>query len=60
VHGIEPGVVAIAWTLRNPAITAAIVGARRPDQVDGVLPAAKFRLSDAEVQRLEGFLRDNS
>ena len=59
-HGIEPGVVAIAWTLRNPAITAAIVGARRPDQVDGVLPAAKFRLSDAEVQRLEGFLRDNS
>jgi aryl-alcohol dehydrogenase-like predicted oxidoreductase len=52
-HGVEPGVVAIAWTLRNPAITAAIVGARRPDQVDGVIPAATFRLSDAEARRIE-------
>jgi len=58
-HGVEPGVVAIAWTLRNPAITAAIVGARRPDQVDGVLPAATFRLSDVEAERVEAFLRDN-
>lgn len=54
--GVEPGVVAIAWTLRNPAITAAIVGARRPDQVDGVLPAASFRLSDAEAERIEQWL----
>lgn len=59
-HNVEPGVVAIAWTLRNPGITAAIVGARRPDQVDGVLPAATLRLGDAEAQRLEAFLRDNS
>jgi aryl-alcohol dehydrogenase-like predicted oxidoreductase len=58
-HGVEPGVVAIAWPLRNPAITATIVGARRPDQVDGVLPAATFRLSDQEAERLEAFLRDN-
>jgi aryl-alcohol dehydrogenase-like predicted oxidoreductase len=58
-HGVEPGVVAIAWTLRNPAITAAIVGARRPDQVDGVLPAATLRLSDEEAERLESFLRSN-
>ena len=58
-HSVEPGGVAIAWTLRHPAITAAIVGARRPDQVDGVLPAATFRLSDEEAGRLEGFLRDN-
>ncbi|MFT4113375.1 aldo/keto reductase [Silvibacterium sp.] len=58
-HGVEPGVVAIAWTLRNPAITAAIVGARRPDQVDGVLPASTFRLSDAEAARLERFLAEN-
>ena len=55
-HGVEPGVVAIAWTLRNPAITGAIVGARRPDQVDGVLPAASFRLSDAEAERIEQWL----
>jgi aryl-alcohol dehydrogenase-like predicted oxidoreductase len=58
-HNVEPGVVAIAWTLRNPAITAAIVGARRPDQVDGILPAASFRLSDEEATRLEQFLNSN-
>jgi aryl-alcohol dehydrogenase-like predicted oxidoreductase len=55
-HGVEPGVVAIAWTLRHPAITAAIVGARRPDQIDGILPAAKFRLSQQEIARIEKFL----
>jgi len=52
-HGVEAGVVAIAWTLRNPSITAAIVGARRPDQVDGVIPAATFCLRDAEARRIE-------
>ncbi|HEX4005965.1 MAG TPA: aldo/keto reductase [Acidobacteriaceae bacterium] len=56
VHGVEPGVVAVAWTLRHPAVTAAIVGARRPDQVDGVLTAATFRLSDAEAKRIEDWL----
>jgi aryl-alcohol dehydrogenase-like predicted oxidoreductase len=58
-HGVEPGVVAIAWTLRHPAITAAIVGARRPDQVDGVLPAATFRLSEAEAGRIETWLAEH-
>jgi aryl-alcohol dehydrogenase-like predicted oxidoreductase len=58
-HGVEPGVVAVAWTLRNPAITAAIVGARRPDQVDGVLPAATFQLIDAEAVRIEDWLAAN-
>jgi aryl-alcohol dehydrogenase-like predicted oxidoreductase len=54
-HNVEPGVVAIAWTLRQPAITAAIVGARRPDQIDGILPAANFRLSQEEIARIEEF-----
>jgi aryl-alcohol dehydrogenase-like predicted oxidoreductase len=54
-HNVEPGVVAIAWTLHNPAVTAAIVGARKPDQVDGVLPAATFRLSEEEFARIEAF-----
>ncbi len=58
-HGVEAGVVAIAWTLRNPAVTAAIVGARRPDQVDGILPAATFRLSDAEATRIEKWLAEH-
>lgn len=51
-HGVEPGVVAIAWTLRHPAVTGAIVGARRPSQVDGVFPATSFRLSDDEIDQL--------
>jgi aryl-alcohol dehydrogenase-like predicted oxidoreductase len=58
-HSVEPGVVAIAWTLHNPAVTAAIVGARRPDQVEGILPAATFRLSAEEIARIEQFLRAN-
>lgn len=58
-HGVEPGVVAIAWTLRNPAVTAAIVGARRPDQVDGVIPAVTFRLNGAELARIDAFVRAN-
>lgn len=58
-HNVEPGVVAVAWTLEHPTITAAIVGARRPDQVDGVLPAATFRLSSEEVTRIEGFFKAN-
>jgi aryl-alcohol dehydrogenase-like predicted oxidoreductase len=58
-HGVEPGVIAIAWTLRHPAITAAIVGARRPDQVDGILPAASLRLTDEEAERIESFLQAN-
>jgi aryl-alcohol dehydrogenase-like predicted oxidoreductase len=58
-HGVQAGVVAVAWTLRNPAITAAIVGARRPDQVEGTLPAATFRLSDAEAERIERWLAEH-
>jgi aryl-alcohol dehydrogenase-like predicted oxidoreductase len=55
-HGRSPGEVAIAWTLANPAITAAIVGLRNPEQVDGVIGAATFRLSDDELQRIREWL----
>lgn len=51
-HGRSPGEVAIAWTLRHPAVTAAIVGVRRPSQVDGVIGAADFRLSDEELREI--------
>jgi aryl-alcohol dehydrogenase-like predicted oxidoreductase len=57
-HGVEPGVVAIAWTLHNPAVTAAIVGGRSARQVDGVLPAATFRLSEDEFAEIGKFLKD--
>jgi len=52
-HGRTPGEVAIAWVLRHPAVTAAIVGLRNPKQVDGVIGAAEFRLSAAEIAEIE-------
>jgi aryl-alcohol dehydrogenase-like predicted oxidoreductase len=58
-HGVEPGVVATAWTLYHPAVTAAIVGARSPEQVDGLIPAATFRLKDEEYGRIQKFLDEN-
>jgi aryl-alcohol dehydrogenase-like predicted oxidoreductase len=54
-HGRTPGEVAIAWTLRNPAVTAAIVGLRRPEQVSGIIGAAEFRLSSEEIGEIENF-----
>src|SRR5260370_5880865 len=45
-HGLSAGEIAIAWTLRLSAVTGAIVGGRNPDQVDGIVGAADFRLSD--------------
>jgi aryl-alcohol dehydrogenase-like predicted oxidoreductase len=55
-HGRSPGEVAIAWTLRHPAVTAAIVGGRKPDQVDGIIVAAEFRLGQDELDKIEAFL----
>jgi aryl-alcohol dehydrogenase-like predicted oxidoreductase len=49
-HGKSASEVAIAWTLRNPAVTAAIVGARRPDQLDGIVGAAALTLSDDDMR----------
>ncbi|MBV8867376.1 MAG: aldo/keto reductase [Acidobacteriaceae bacterium] len=54
-HGRTPGEVALAWTLANPAVTAAIVGLRRADQVDGVKGALEFRLSPEEIFQIENF-----
>ncbi len=57
-HGRTPAEVAIAWTLRQSAVTAAIVGGRRPDQVDGFIGAAEFRLNDEELDQIEQFLQN--
>jgi aryl-alcohol dehydrogenase-like predicted oxidoreductase len=57
-HNVEPGVVAIAWTLHQPAVTAAIVGGRSAKQVEGVLPAAIFRLADEEYAQIVNFLAE--
>jgi aryl-alcohol dehydrogenase-like predicted oxidoreductase len=55
-HNVQPGVVAVAWTLHHPAITAAIVGGRSPQQVEGLAPALHFRLTGDEYQRINAFL----
>ncbi len=55
-HNVSAGVVAIAWTLHNPAITAAIVGGRNAKQVEGTLPAATFRLTENEYAEINAFL----
>jgi aryl-alcohol dehydrogenase-like predicted oxidoreductase len=52
--------VAIAWVLRHPAVTAAIAGARRPQQVDGFLGAAEIELTESEIGRLEAALERHS
>lgn len=58
-RGVEAGVVATAWTLADPAITAAIVGARRPEQIDGTIAAASFVLEPEEFSKIRAFLADN-
>lgn len=58
-HNVAAGVVAIAWTLHHPAITAAIVGGRNAKQVEGVAPAINFRLSEAEFSEINTFLDAN-
>jgi len=52
-RGVTAGAVAVAWVLRHPAVTGAIVGARRPDQIDEIIAAAAVQLSDAEAADLE-------
>jgi len=52
-HGRSPGEVAIAWTLRHPAVTAAIVGMRSASQVEGVIGALEFRLSAEEIAEID-------
>jgi aryl-alcohol dehydrogenase-like predicted oxidoreductase len=53
----SPGAVAVAWTLLNPAVDGAIVGFRRPDQVDPILAAASLALTDEDVSEIEGHVR---
>jgi aryl-alcohol dehydrogenase-like predicted oxidoreductase len=58
-HGVTPGVVAVAWTLHHPAITAAIVGGRSPRQVEETAAALRFRLAEDEFARINAFLEAN-
>jgi aryl-alcohol dehydrogenase-like predicted oxidoreductase len=56
-HGVTPAAVAIAWTLSFPGVTGAIVGARRPGQVDGWLPAANLELKEDDLADIAAAIR---
>ena len=58
-HGKSPGEVAIAWTLRHPAVTGAIVGARKPGQLKELVGAADWRFTVDEAGRIEMFLANH-
>ena len=47
---MAPGAVAIAWALRNPAVDGAIVGLRRPEQLDELVVAASLKLGNEELE----------
>lgn len=51
-HNATPGEVAIAWTLRNPAVTGAIVGVRSARQVSGIAGAAELQLSADDMSEI--------
>jgi aryl-alcohol dehydrogenase-like predicted oxidoreductase len=51
-HHTTVAAVAVAWTLAWPGVTAAIVGARHPRQVDGWLGAATLSLTDADMTEI--------
>jgi aryl-alcohol dehydrogenase-like predicted oxidoreductase len=53
-HDTTPGALAVAWTLRNAAVDGAIVGFRRPNQVDPIVTAAHIELGDDDVAMIEG------
>ncbi|MGA8235224.1 MAG: aldo/keto reductase, partial [Candidatus Sulfotelmatobacter sp.] len=59
-HNRSIGEVAVAWTLRNPAVTGAIVGARNARQAEGVMRAGDLRLNDKEVNEIEDFLAETA
>jgi aryl-alcohol dehydrogenase-like predicted oxidoreductase len=51
-HDTTVGAVAVAWTLAWPGVTGAIVGARRPDQIDGWVRAAELSLTQADLAEI--------
>jgi aryl-alcohol dehydrogenase-like predicted oxidoreductase len=56
---VLPGVVAVAWTLQNPAITGAILGGRSAKQVEETAPALTFRLTQDEYTQINDFIAAN-
>ncbi|HEY0264648.1 MAG TPA: aldo/keto reductase [Granulicella sp.] len=58
-NGVSAGVVAIACTLHHPAVTSAIVGGRSAAQVEGVFPAASFKLPESDYAEVRKYLDEH-
>jgi aryl-alcohol dehydrogenase-like predicted oxidoreductase len=58
-HGRAPGEIAIAWTLRDPVVTGAIVGMRSAEQAKQIVRSAEFRLTPNEILEIENYLMAN-
>jgi aryl-alcohol dehydrogenase-like predicted oxidoreductase len=58
-HSRSPGEVAIAWTLRDPVVTGAIVGMRSAEQAKQIVRSAEFRLTADEILEIEKYLKAN-
>jgi aryl-alcohol dehydrogenase-like predicted oxidoreductase len=56
-HGTTVASVAVAWTLAWPGVSGAIVGARRPGQVDGWIGAATLQLTREDLEEIAATLR---
>jgi aryl-alcohol dehydrogenase (NADP+) len=56
--GLKPATLAVAWVLHQPAVTAPILGASRPDQLDDTLAAAEVKLEDDLVHKLDVLTRE--
>jgi aryl-alcohol dehydrogenase-like predicted oxidoreductase len=57
--GEKEHVVAIAWTLSNPAVASSIVGVRTVEQLDGLERAASFKLDADVLRRLDDLFSIN-
>lgn len=49
--------LAIAWVLRRPEVTGAIVGSRRPEQIEDTVQAGDWELSDEDIEKIETLLK---
>jgi aryl-alcohol dehydrogenase-like predicted oxidoreductase len=50
--------LAISWVLRRSEVTAAIVGARRPEQITETAPASNWTLSQKDIEEIEELLTE--
>lgn len=57
-YGRTPAQLAVAWVLRRPEVTSAIVGVRRPSQIEEIVPAADFEIAPEDLEAIEQLLQE--